>query len=1174
MHPSVRRILPLFFALGLLCTPLFGQTTERTSDEEQAKTLSARISLALKAFFSEDTVKAAIRWHQAPAQAEELYTLLYDNPSTEIGEVVHLICAIPLQAYFVLNNDPRINYADIQEVLSVVGTNEAFHSVSLILCAQGYADAALAAGDFDNAEAALQRGLLADQTVYPDPTQSPFRLVMLYSLGQACFALKEYEEASQAALQVAELQVEGEEGYVAALSMAALCFDLSEQWEKAIEVYTSLLKVLEQQGQTQTEPYAETLTSLANALVEAGRADEAEALLGKSSERTLDMLVTQRDIYMEQGNEEALLELLAEAVDLLEEQGGETADLREWLAFGFLAGAQPYMKRLVKLLEKALPTDDVDLLATLAYAYLQAGDLKSAAKVRRQVDERVPLLSDEELAAAENNLVMLYNEQGDYAQAAKLLERILGKVERLLGTGSELVMEIRMIIAEMLSADGSYAAAQEIIEDCLQANSLSKETRVQLTYELADILFLRGDFTQSYLYADYVQKNATSETQRYEALLLAFSDLACEADLRMTDPNEHDAKALDSLLLKLQEAGRTLVNFSNRTFGPNHSNTLDAQIALLGMHLLCGNTSDLRSLTATCEQAIRNLQMDKRLRQQYLEVLAYYYLRTGDYKHGKSLIDTDCLDDPYTLPLMKQQTLALLAEASALEGKQDEAQEWYRQYADLTLEQVGAHIGQLSAQARALYWGQYRQMLLWGGRYADKEGQPTAYAGDIYNLCLFAKQLLTGTEAAFRRAINNTGDEDLIASMNELFNLRTQLANNTSGTAEDYQTKADYADALEAELLKAAGLQAEEAPTWQAIQQAMPDSAICVEIMEFQDLEDTFQYGAALLRKDWSTPAFVLIGTKADIDKALLETAVDDPEAQTAWQFLTPYLKDISRIYFAPAGVYHQAPVEYMPAGQADNLYQQYAVFRLTSTAQLLPQTAEQGQGAVVYGGLIYGDSSRTGDGTRLSTGGPLDYLPGTAQEAADITSLLRQTGGMDVLTYTGNDGTKASVAALSGQHKHLLHIATHGFYSTGSTTATQTALTLGQTSKEDVVLTHSGLVLAGGETLTAQDVAALDLQGLQLVVLSACDTGRGQITGDGVFGLQRGFKKAGAQALLMSLWKVQDQTAQQLITAFYRHWLSGASLRQALAQAQQELRTANPEDNDWAAFILLDANE
>ena len=1177
MRSSIHPIAPLFLALSLLSMPLASQTTERTSEEEQAKTLSARISLALKAFFSEDTETAAIRWRQAPAQAEELYTLLYENTDNQISEAVYFICTLPLQAYFVLSEDPRVNYLDISVMLNVAGTNEAFHSISLILCAWGYAEAAIEAGEFDEAEAALLIGLSADSTVYPDPTQSPMRLTMLYCLGTAYFNLHAYEEGSQVMLEVAELtshQDESEEDYIDALSMAATCLALAEMWEEAIEVNTTILEVLDQQGQTQTELYEETLISQAVALRETGRLEEAEALLGKCSDRSLDVLSVQRDIYIDLNNEEGLVSLLAEAVALLERQGGEATAIREWLVCGNLTGSQPYIKRLVKLLEKALPTDDVNLLATLAYAYLQAGDLKSAAKVRRQVDERVPSLSEEELAEAEDALVMLYTAQSDFAQAAKLYERTLSTVERLQGTESEMAMEVRMIIAEMLSEDGSYAAAQEIIEDCLQASSLSEETRMQLTYELANILFPQGDFMQSYLYADYVQKNATSASQRYEGLLLSLFDLTCEADLRMTDPNEQDAKALDSLLLKLQEVGQTLVNFSNETFGSNHANTLDAQIALLGVHLICGNTSDLLTLTEACEQTIRNLELNKRQRQQYLELLAYFYLRTGDYKHGKSLIDTDCLDDASTLPLMKQQTLALLAEASALAGKQDEAQEWYRQYADLTIDQVGSHIGQLSAQARALYWGQYRQMILWGGRYADKEGQPTAFAGDIYDLCLFAKQLLTGTEAAFRRAINNTGDEDLIAQMNELFNLRTALAQGTSGTAEDYQTKADYADALEAELLKTVDLQAEEAPTWRSIQQAMPDSAICIEIMEFQDLEDTFQYGAALLRKDWITPAFVLIGTKADIEDALLETDVDDPKAQTAWQFLTPYLEGISRIYFAPAGVYHQAPVEYMPAGQADNLFQQYAVFRLTSTAQLLPQTAGQGQGAVVYGGLIYGDDTQTGDGTRLSTGGSLAYLPGTAQEATDITSLLQQTGGMDVITYTGNDGTKASVAALSGQHRHLLHIATHGFYATGSTTAMQTAITLGQTSKEDVALTHSGLVLAGGETITAQEVAALDLQGLQLVALSACDTGRGQITGDGVFGLQRGFKKAGAQALLMSLWKVQDQTAQQLITAFYRHWISGSSLRQALAQAQQELRTANPEDTDWAAFILLDANE
>ena len=147
-----------------------------------------------------------------------------------------------------------------------------------------------------------------------------------------------------------------------------------------------------------------------------------------------------------------------------------------------------------------------------------------------------------------------------------------------------------------------------------------------------------------------------------------------------------------------------------------------------------------------------------------------------------------------------------------------------------------------------------------------------------------------------------------------------------------------------------------------------------------------------------------------------------------------------------------------------------------------------------------------------------------------------------------------------------------------------------GVVSSEDKALTRSGLLMAGVNVLkdqdlpmeaddgilTAQEISRLDLRGLDLVVLSACKTGNGDINqGEGVFGLQRGFKKAGAQTLVMSLWEVADDATQILMTCFYNNLLAGLSKRSAFREAQQYLRTCNGGIYDhpqfWAAFVLLD---
>jgi CHAT domain-containing protein len=100
--------------------------------------------------------------------------------------------------------------------------------------------------------------------------------------------------------------------------------------------------------------------------------------------------------------------------------------------------------------------------------------------------------------------------------------------------------------------------------------------------------------------------------------------------------------------------------------------------------------------------------------------------------------------------------------------------------------------------------------------------------------------------------------------------------------------------------------------------------------------------------------------------------------------------------------------------------------------------------------------------------------------------------------------------------------------------------------------------------------VTGLDLRGTELVVLSACETGLGQVkTGEGVFGLRRAFQLAGARTVVMSLWKVADEPTRELMSAFYRHLLAGLPRAEALRRAQLQLRQRYPHPCDWGAFIL-----
>ena len=131
--------------------------------------------------------------------------------------------------------------------------------------------------------------------------------------------------------------------------------------------------------------------------------------------------------------------------------------------------------------------------------------------------------------------------------------------------------------------------------------------------------------------------------------------------------------------------------------------------------------------------------------------------------------------------------------------------------------------------------------------------------------------------------------------------------------------------------------------------------------------------------------------------------------------------------------------------------------------------------------------------------------------------------------------------------------------------------------------MNYSGLLLSGCNNaeipqgvedgiLSAKEISYLDFRKTDLVVLSACETGLGKVSSEGVFGLQRGFKKTGVNTIVMSLWPVNDYATQLLMTDFYKNLASGMSKHDAFLSAQKFLRgKSGVTPQHWAAFIMLD---
>ena len=498
----------------------------------------------------------------------------------------------------------------------------------------------------------------------------------------------------------------------------------------------------------------------------------------------------------------------------------------------------------------------------------------------------------------------------------------------------------------------------------------------------------------------------------------------------------------------------------------------------------------------------------------------------------------------------------------------------------------------------------------------------------LYDNVLLCKGLLLNTEMEIDRLITQKGDQRQIALYHQLHNGQLMLMAELQKPimrAIDTDSLQAVLRTLEHTLL--ISLQEKESAdivqglrvSWEDIKKHLKEDDIAVEFMSVPKGKDDIQYYALTLRKDYGCPHLIQLFTQKELTALKPKDYYGSTKLfNMLWLPLANELQGVKNVYFSPTESLHQIGIEYLPG------MEQYNTYRLSSTRELVKReyNSDNKLNAVIYGGLKFEltDDERnvltdanvtdkqktfrdTPDLTSLrELRGAVKHMPileGSRKEVNEIDSLMRRNK-IPVSTVTGILGTEESFKALSGKGKSLIHISTHGFYQTEPTQSTELMENeeidqiLGKSrkvqSQEDLSLSRSGLLLTGAADyifgrvsdystedgiLTAREISRLDLKGLDLVVLSACETGLGDISGEGVFGLQRGFKKAGAQTLLVSLWKVEDDATQLLMTEFYRNYLSGQTKRKAFSNAQQTLRQAEGGRFDryecWAAFVMID---
>ncbi len=494
--------------------------------------------------------------------------------------------------------------------------------------------------------------------------------------------------------------------------------------------------------------------------------------------------------------------------------------------------------------------------------------------------------------------------------------------------------------------------------------------------------------------------------------------------------------------------------------------------------------------------------------------------------------------------------------------------------------------------------------------YSKDKDQWNAGNEMAYNLAIIQKGLLLSTSKDVDEIFKNAPDS-IQSAFKEYEQFQSLLGIETDDLRQIRIDLMEYATS-QLQFLQ------QLSRSWKDVYNELKDNEAAIEFINLCGVtpnsldEPTPSLGALILRKDFSYPVFVNLGENSKVEDLY---KYDDGDSfgdfayvgdvqkqlyQIIWEPLLPYLKDITTVYYAPVGILQEINLDWIGMNSNEILTDKYDLYRLSSTYEICNKNYRISKDVVLYGDIAYsieGSPLNEAPESKYRSTSRSGFLPlkGTQIELDSISEIFH-SNKLRPDNYRRTIATEESFREFSGKSPKIIHIATHGFYYSDKAIAKEH-------QKRNFIsfqgiypeLYHSGLALAGAQDtwkndtgditkyiesdpnndgiLLSAEIAKLDLSKTDLVVLSACETALGKVTSEGVYGLQRAFKLAGVNSIIMSLWKVDDDATQLLMTSFYKNYLNGMSKREALLTAQKKVRATTGFEDPyyWAAFILLD---
>jgi len=926
-------------------------------------------------------------------------------------------------------------------------------------------------------------------------------------------------------------------------------YELTDQYKRASEALDKAGLAARSKYDDADFKYAEELTYIARLAIQLGRYEDAEENINKS------LKILDEDKLAPEGTKKALM---VEAIDT------------QAILFGIKGmfdEAENSLNRSAKIIRKAdeeLDTDELKNQLQLSNLFIQLGYYSDTHEiVDKAISEYTKVYGDQSLRLIEPlvNKGRLMLVQGDYTEADKLAQRANAIAVKTYTDKSTKTAVTQRLLADIDYTIGDYDLAEENIIKALAAQEKQfGRNHIEVAKSLSQmalIKFYKGD-----------------DRSEVEKIMIESRDIMGN---RLGKDNPQYADILKNVAIVYISEQKYQIAFNSLTQAESIWRT---------------KTGRKNSIQAA---AIYALTGD-----------VYYQLKNYNraeefFKKGKDIYEKYFNDThPEYVKILSKIAKVYYMEKD-FKGAKKNIEQALNNYENFIKQFFPA----LSEREKAKYWNtikgdfEFYNTLAFGQLEDFRD-----LSGKVYNYQLLTKALLLSSSIKIRERILNSKDEALKATYASWVQKKEYLTNVLSMSSQQLIDNGIDPNMLSAEVEKLEKELSEKSEifgqgfenkriTYENVQTSLTKTEAAIEMVRFRYFNHTFTdsviYVALYVKNDKARPKVVELSNGELMEgryfryyrNSMMRKTADENSFKVYWEPIQKAIGQASTIYISPDGVYNQINLESIPTPDGKYVIDNSNIVMVSNTKDLYLRKAK----AKLAGGQSNSASMFGNPKFYLTASAQRDWtdLPGTEKEVDELNKLLKEKGWVSE-EYMEADASEDKIKAINSPR--IFHIATHGFYTKTEPGNAAKELTENEAMMAENPLMKSGLLLTGGGdvlaktkhnynmesgVLTAYEAMSLNLDKTDLVVLSACETGLGEISnGEGVYGLQRAFLVAGAKVLIMSMFKVDDEATQKLILNFYKKWLNSGNLRQSFIDAKKELRADFPEPIYWGAFMMI----